>query len=255
MTARAFVEFVGVEKAFAGKPVLRGMDLAIGKGEILYIIGTSGVGKSVTIKHLIGLLKVDRGEIYLDGTRVDTLSEEALRPVRQRCAMVFQHSTLFDSLSVVDNVALPLSKHQGLGPAESRKQAMTFLSRVHMADFCDAYPAALSDGMRKRVAIARALTLQPECLLFDEPTTGLDPVSARRVDALIRELKQTLGVTCVVVSHDLTSILGVADRIAMLYQGRVHALGSPEELMRSGDLVVQQFMHGAAQGPMETPGF
>lgn len=253
-TARV-IEFLNVWKAFGNHQVLRGLNLSVRRGEVLFIIGASGVGKSVTIKHVIGLLRLDRGEVWFDGQRVDHLSEPAFYAVRRRCAMVFQHSTLFDSLSVVDNVALPLSKHQGLGPAESRKQAMTFLSRVHMADFCDAYPAALSDGMRKRVAIARALTLQPECLLFDEPTTGLDPVSARRVDALIRELKQTLGVTCVVVSHDLTSILGVADRIAMLYQGRVHALGSPEELMRSGDLVVQQFMHGAAQGPMETPGF
>jgi len=253
------IEFRNVWKAFGGQEVLRGLSMAVGRGEILFIIGASGVGKSVTIKHLVGLLRlvpgVDRGEIYYDGQRVDTLREAELYPLRRRCVMVFQHSTLFDSMSVLDNVALPLCKHRGLGQGEARKHAVGFLDRVHMAEFRDALPAALSDGMRKRVAIARALTLEPECLLFDEPTTGLDPVSARRVDALIKELKRSLGVTCVVVSHDLTSILEVADRVAFLYQGRVHALGTPDELLRSPDKVVQQFLNGRAEGPMETPGF
>lgn len=249
------IEFRNVWKAFGGQEVLRGLTLTVARGEILFVIGASGVGKSVTIKHLIGLLKLDRGEVWYDGQRVDGLTESELYPLRRRCVMVFQHSTLFDSMSVLDNVALPLRKHGKLSAAESRKQAMTFLSRVHMGEFAEAFPAALSDGMRKRVAIARALTLQPECLLFDEPTTGLDPVSARRVDALIKELKRTLGVTCVVVSHDLTSILDVADRVALIYQGRVHALGTPEELRRTSDAVVQQFLSGRSEGPMETPGF
>lgn len=249
------IEFRNVWKAFGGQQVLRGLNLSVQRGEILFIIGASGVGKSVTIKHLIGLLKLDRGEIWIDGERVDQLSEQALYAVRRRCTMVFQHSTLFDSLSVIDNVALPLIKHQRLSPREAAQKARSFLEKVHMLDFCDAMPAALSDGMRKRVAIARALTLQPEYLLFDEPTTGLDPVSARRVDALIKELQQKVGVTAVVVSHDLESIFSIADRIALLYQGRVHALGSPEELRRSKDAVVQQFITGRSEGPMETPGF
>jgi phospholipid/cholesterol/gamma-HCH transport system ATP-binding protein len=249
------IDFLNVWKAFGGQQVLRGLTLSVGRGEILYIIGASGVGKSVTIKHVIGLLRLDRGEIWFDGQRIDPLTESEFYPLRRRCAMVFQHATLFDSMSVVDNVALPLHKHKELSLAESHKQALAFLDRVHMREFADALPAALSDGMRKRVAIARALTLEPECLLFDEPTTGLDPVSARRVDALIRELKQTLGVTCVVVSHDLTSIFSTADRVAFLYQGRVHALGTPAELRASSDAVVQQFVRGLADGPMETPGF
>src|SRR5262249_44968311 len=153
-------------------------------------------------------------------------------------------STLFDSMSVLDNVALPLRKHKQLKPAQARQQALEFLRKVHMAEFAEHLPAALSDGMRKRVAIARALTLGPQCMLFDEPTTGLDPVSARRVDALIRELSRELGVTAVVVSHDLTSIFAVADRVALLYKGRVHALGTPDELRRSSDAVVQQFISG-----------
>lgn len=249
------IEFRNVWKSFAGHEVLRGLNLTVARGEILFIIGASGVGKSVTIKHLIGLLKVDRGEIYLDGTRVDTLSEEALRPVRQRCAMVFQHSTLFDSMSVLENVALPLRKHQRLRPAAARQQALGFLDKVRMREFAEYLPAALSDGMRKRVAIARALTLRPQYMLFDEPTTGLDPVSARRVDALIRELQRELRVTAIVVSHDLTSIFSVADRVALLYKGRVHALGTPSELRASADAVVQQFITGCSDGPMETPGF
>jgi phospholipid/cholesterol/gamma-HCH transport system ATP-binding protein len=249
------IEFRNVWKAFGGQEVLRGLTLTVARGEILFIIGASGVGKSVTIKHLIGLLKLDRGEVWYDGQRIDGLTESELYPLRRRCVMVFQHSTLFDSMSVLDNVALPLRKHQRLSHGEARKQALGFLSRVHMADFAEVFPAALSDGMRKRVAIARALTLSPQCLLFDEPTTGLDPVSARRVDALIKELKSTLGVTCVVVSHDLTSILDVADRVALIYQGRVHALGTPEELRRTSDAVVQQFLNGRSEGPMETPGF
>jgi phospholipid/cholesterol/gamma-HCH transport system ATP-binding protein len=251
----AVIEFRNVWKAFGGQEVLRGLTLTIARGEILFIIGASGVGKSVTIKHLIGLLRLDRGEVWYDGQRIDGLAEAALYPLRRRCVMVFQHSTLFDSMSVIDNVALPLRKHKKLPVAAARKQALGFLDRVHMSDFAEAFPAALSDGMRKRVAIARALTLEPECLLFDEPTTGLDPVNARRVDALIKELKQALGVTCVVVSHDLTSILDVADRVALIYQGRVHALGTPEELSRTGDAVVQQFLNGRSEGPMETPGF
>lgn len=249
------IEFRNVWKAFGGQPVLRGLTMTIARGEILYIIGASGVGKSVTIKHLIGLIRLDRGEIWYDGQRVDDLPEPALYPLRRRCVMVFQHSTLFDSMTVLDNIALPLRKHQKLAQAEARRQALDFLARVHMSEFRDALPAALSDGMRKRVAIARALTLSPECLLFDEPTTGLDPVNARRVDALIKELKCTLGVTCVVVSHDLTSILEVADRVAFIYEGRVHIMGTPDELLRSGDAIVKQFLTGRAEGPMETPGF
>lgn len=249
------IEFRSVWKSFGGHEVLRGLTLAVARGEIMFIIGASGVGKSVTIKHLIGLLNVDRGEIWLDGERIDRYSEQQFYAVRRRCAMVFQHATLFDSMSVVDNVALPLRKHRGLKPSAARTEALTFLAKVHMADFAEHFPATLSDGMRKRVAIARALTMQPEYMLFDEPTTGLDPVSARRVDALIRQLARELRVTAIVVSHDLTSIMSTADRVAMLYQGRVHALGSPDELRRSADPVVQQFILGKSEGPMETPGF
>jgi phospholipid/cholesterol/gamma-HCH transport system ATP-binding protein len=249
------IEFRDIHKAFGSKSVLRGVDLVIEQGEVMFIIGTSGVGKSVTIKHLIGLLRVDKGEIWFDGKRIDDLSEKAFYPVRKRVQMVFQHSTLFDSLTLRENVALPLRKHKRIRQKKALAEATQRLEQVHMAEYADRFPASLSDGMRKRAAIARALTLEPEVVLFDEPTTGLDPVSARRVDKLIRELSDTLGVTSVVVSHDLTSIFSIADRIAFIYQGRVHKCGTQDEFRHSTDPVVQQFITGQSSGPMETPGF
>lgn len=251
----AFVEWKDVTKSFSGKPVLRGMSLAVNKGEVMFIIGTSGVGKSVTIKHLIGLLPIDTGEIWFDGTRVDKLPERRFAPIRKRIGMVFQSSTLFDSMTLAENVALPLQKHQNLSWRDAIEQARPRLAQVYMAEHADRYPAELSDGMRKRAAIARTLALGPEVVLFDEPTTGLDPVSARRIDRLIRELAQTLGVTAIVVSHDPPSIFGVADRVAFLYQGVVHVVATPTELRASPDPIVQQFITGRSHGPMETPGF
>jgi phospholipid/cholesterol/gamma-HCH transport system ATP-binding protein len=243
--------FQHVAKAFGPKVVLREVDLEVGDGECFFIIGASGVGKSVLIKHLIGLLRPDAGEIWLDGEEVSRLSEKDLYPVRKKCAMVFQNSTLFDSMSCVENVALPLRKHKGLSMRRAIEEAMTRLDQVHMREFAGAYPAELGDGMRKRVAIARALTLDPSYVLFDEPTTSLDPVSARRVDQMIRELCDEVGVTSIVVSHDLVSIFSIADRIAMLYKGHVRMLGTPEEFRRTDDPVVQQFINGHAEGPME----
>ena len=251
----AYIEFKHVTKAFSGKSVLRGMNLAVAKGEVMYIIGTSGVGKSVTIKHLVGLLRIDSGEIWFDGQRVDTLPERSLAPLRRRIGMVFQSSTLFDSMTLAENVALPLRKHQRMRHKDALVEAKRRLAEVYMDEYAERYPAELSDGMRKRAAIARTLALSPEVVLFDEPTTGLDPVSARRVDRLIRELADKLGVTAIVVSHDPPSIFGVADRVAFLYQGVVHAVATPAELEASADPVVQQFITGQSSGPMETPGF
>ncbi|MBA3457356.1 MAG: ATP-binding cassette domain-containing protein [Deltaproteobacteria bacterium] len=231
------------------------MNLAVTKGEVMFIIGTSGVGKSVTIKHLIGLLRIDAGEIWFDGQRVDKLPERKLAALRKRIGMVFQSSTLFDSMTLAENVALPLRKHQRLGWDASLDQARVRLAQVYMAEYADRYPAELSDGMRKRAAIARTLALEPDVVLFDEPTTGLDPVSARRIDRLIRELADKLGVTAIVVSHDPPSIFGIADRVAFLYRGVVHVVATPAELRASSDPIVQQFIRGQSSGPMETPGF
>jgi len=249
------IEFRDVHKAFGAKPVLRGVTLAIARGEVMFIIGTSGVGKSVTIKHLIGLLRVDAGEIWFDGDRIDGYGEKDFWPVRRRVGMVFQNATLFDSMTLTENVALPLRKHKKMRMGAALHEARRRLDEVHMGPFAERYPAELSDGMRKRAAIARTLALDPEVVLFDEPTTGLDPVNARRIDRLIRELADHRGVTAVVVSHDLTSIFSIADRIAFIYQGQVRALGTPAEIRGSADEVVQQFVRGNSHGPMETPGF
>lgn len=245
------IVFKNIHKAFGPKKVLQGVDFDVGDGECFFIVGASGVGKSVLIKHLIGLLRPDEGEIFLDGEEVSRLDEYALYPVRKKCAMVFQNSTLFDSMTCVENVALPLRKHKGMTFEEAVEAAMPQLEKVHMTDFAHAYPAELGDGMRKRVAIARALTLDPRYVLFDEPTTSLDPVSARRTDKLIRELCDVVGVTSIVVSHDLVSIFGIADRIAMLYKGNVRLLGTPADFRSTDDPVVGQFMRGEAEGPME----
>lgn len=245
------ISFRNVRKSFGPKDVLKDVSFDVEDGEVFFIIGQSGVGKSVLIKHLVGLLYPDGGEIWLDGEEVSRFDEARMYPVRMKCAMVFQHSTLFDSMTCAENVALPLRKHKGLRPKEALAEARRRLEQVHMREFGDRFPPELGDGMRKRVAIARALTLDPRYVLFDEPTTSLDPVSARRVDKLIRELSDTLGVTSIVVSHDLVSIFTIADRIVMLYQGLVRLLGDRAAFQGSRDPVVQQFITGSAEGPIE----
>ena len=245
------IHFKNIRKAFGPKRVLDDVSFEVKDGEVFFIIGASGVGKSVLIKHLIGLLYPDAGEIWLDDEEVSQKDERGMYPVRKKCAMVFQHSTLFDSMSCVENVALPLRKHKGLSMRDALTEARRRLEIVHMHEFADRFPSELGDGMRKRVAIARALTLDPRYVLFDEPTTSLDPVSARRVDRLIRELSDTLGVTSIVVSHDLASIFTIADRIVMLYKGQVRMIGTPDTFKSCGDDIVQQFIHGRAKGPMD----
>jgi phospholipid/cholesterol/gamma-HCH transport system ATP-binding protein len=248
------IVFKDVRKSFGANAVLDGVSFDVKDGEVFFVIGASGVGKSVLIKHLVGLLAPDGGEIWLDGDDVSRKAGEAderWAPIRKKCAMVFQHSTLFDSMTCVENVALPLRKHKNLRPREALDEARRRLEMLRMLDFADRYPPELGNGMRKRVAIARALTLDPRYVLFDEPTTSLDPVSARRVDRLIRELSERLRVTSIVVSHDLVSIFSIADRIAMLYKGRVRLLGTPDEFRASTDGVVAQFIRGQATGPME----
>ena len=245
------IAFKNIFKSFGSKAVLSDVSFDVRDGEVLFIIGASGVGKSVLIKQLVGLLSPDRGQIWLDGEEISAKNELAMYPVRKKCAMVFQHSTLFDSMTCVENVSLPLRKHMGLSMKEALAEARRRLEVVHMREFADRYPSELGDGMRKRVAIARALTLDPRYVLFDEPTTSLDPVSARRVDQLIVELSETLGVTSIVVSHDLASILTIAHRVVMLYKGEVRLIGTPAELKASDDGVVQQFIRGQASGPMD----
>lgn len=248
------IVFENIHKSFGDLTVLRGVDLEVEPGEIFYVIGQSGAGKSVLVKHLIGLIRPDEGRILLDGEEVTDLSEHELYRIRKRCAMVFQNATLFDSMTLLENVALPLRKHRDVTQQEARDLARDYLSRVDMDRYGDRYPAAFGDGMRKKVAIARALTMEPEYVIFDEPTTGIDPLSASMVDELIGYLSDELGVTSIVISHDLRSIFGVADRIAMLYKGKLRLDGTPEEFRQTDDPVVRQFIEGVPEGPMEEPG-
>jgi phospholipid/cholesterol/gamma-HCH transport system ATP-binding protein len=245
------IDFIDIHKSFGDKTVLNGVSIRVETGQVFFIVGQSGVGKSVLIKHLIGLLRPDSGQILLDEEDVTNLTEIEFYKVRMKCGMVFQHSTLFDSMSCLENVALPLRKHRRISKKKAHEVAMQRLREVRMEEFAGRFPAALGDGMRKRVAIARTLMLEPQYVLFDEPTTSLDPVSARRVDALIRELSDRLGVTSIVVSHDLSSIFTISDRIAMLYKGKVRLLGTQEEFRSSEDAIVQQFINGEAEGPIE----
>ncbi len=244
------IEFRNISKSFGSKHVLKDVSLMVDKGQILFIVGLSGAGKSVLVKHLVGLIKPDGGQVFLDGRDITHLSEKEFYPVRMRCAMVFQHSTLFDSMSLVENVALPLRKHKGMNQKESTTAAMGFLVRVQMDHMAERFPSDIGDGLRKRVAIARALTLDPDFVIFDEPTTGLDPLAAANVDRLIRALSDEQGVTSIVVSHDLRSIFTVADRIAMIYQGEILLDGTPKQFQESKDNVVYQFIRGLAEGAM-----
>ena len=246
------IRFIDIHKRFGERKVLDGVSLDVDTGRVLYIIGSSGAGKSVLVKHLVGLLRPDAGRIELGGRDITWLSEREFYPVRKECAMVFQNSTLFDAMTVVDNVALPFRKHLGVSPNEARARALDKLDLVGMRRAARWLPSELGDGLKKRVAIARALTLDPTYVIFDEPTTGLDPLAAAQVDDLIQSLRRDAGVTSIVVSHDLRSIFGVADRIAMIYQGKIRLDGPPDAFRQSGDPVVDQFIHGRPTGPMET---
>jgi len=248
------ISFQDIHKRFGKKVVLQGVSLEVPKGKIQYIIGTSGAGKSVLTKHLVGLLRPDQGRVLFDGRDITNCTEQEFFAVRRRVATVFQHATLFDSMTMAENVALPLRKHQGLKQEHALARAMDYLKQVQMADYAHRYPSDVGDGLRKRVAIARALTMEPEVVIFDEPTTGIDPLAAANVDQLIRDLSEQMTVTSIVISHDLRSIFRVADRVAMLYKGRVLLEGTPEEFRQTTNPVVRQFINGDADGPMEFPG-
>ena len=246
------IEFLALTKSFGPKLVLDHIDLTIRDREVTYVIGASGTGKSVLVKHAVGLLRPDSGSVVIDGADVTDLSEEDWRAIRTRYVLVFQNSTLFDSMTLAENVALPLRVHSRLRRDEANRRAADFLQMVQLADKADLMPSEVGPSERKRVAIARALTLGPECAILDEPTTGLDLVAAANVDAMISHLARDLRKTVVVVSHDLRSMFGVADRIVFLYKGRVRLDGPPMAFRASDDPVVRQFVGGEPEGPMET---
>jgi len=238
------IDLVGLHKAFEKNQVLRGVDLTVRPGESLTIIGGSGTGKSVLLRLIIGLVKPDAGHIRLEGVDIVPLRETELLRVRRRVGMVFQGSALFDSLSVGENVAFALREHTTLSEAEIAERVREALDLVGLGAIEGMDPADLSGGMKKRVAVARAIALPPSVLLYDEPTTGLDPTNVEKITDLILELKGKLGVTSVVVTHDMPSALKVSDRVAMLHHGRIAAVGTPEDIQRTHDSLIRDFMEG-----------
>jgi phospholipid/cholesterol/gamma-HCH transport system ATP-binding protein len=233
-----------LHKRFGSQPVLRGIDLDIATGEIMVIIGRSGGGKSVLLKHLIGLLRPDAGTVAVDGTEISRLRGTELDRVRERYGVVFQGGALFDSMSVADNVAFPLREKTRLGQAEIRGRVEEKLEQVGLAGMGDKNPAEISGGMRKRVAIARALVTEPEIVFFDEPTTGLDPILVNTIHHLIVELHRKFRFTAVMVSHEIPEIFEISDRVAMLHDGVIVEVGPPDAVRASANPIVQQFIRG-----------
>ena len=240
------IEFQDLHKAFGEKQVLQGFSLEIRDAETMVIIGYSGSGKSVALKHIVGLLHPDAGDVNVDGQAVSTLDRHGLTLVRQGIGYVFQFAALFDSMTVTDNLALGL-RRRGLGEEDIEERVREALALVDLSGTGDRMPAELSGGMRKRVGIARAIALRSRYILYDEPTTGLDPVTSAVIDRLMVRTREHLGVTGVVVTHDMRSAYTVGDRIAMLYEGRVRQVGSVEEIQQTEDPVVRQFIEGRAE--------
>jgi len=242
----------GLGKRFGRKQVLDGLDLDVRTGETLVVLGPSGTGKSVLLKLVIGLLPPDAGSIRIDGTEIVGLSERELTPVRRRFGMLFQGAALLDSLTVAENVALAMQEHaRDLGEAAMRERVLERLEWVGLRDAAHLKPASLSGGMRKRAGLARALAMDPENMLYDEPTTGLDPITADVINQLIRETQRRLKVTSVVVTHDIKSAYAVADRIVFLYQGRIRDDGTVGETRDTGDAMMRQFIEGSSRGPIQ----
>jgi phospholipid/cholesterol/gamma-HCH transport system ATP-binding protein len=231
-----------VYKSFNSQPVLNGINMEIEKGKTTVIIGKSGGGKSVLMKHLIGLMKPDSGEIWIDGDEITHLSERQLNKVRKRFGMLFQEAALFDSMTVGDNVAFPLREHTDLSEREILQKVEEGLRQVGLVDATKKMPSELSGGMKKRVGLARALALDPEIVLFDEPTSALDPVIALTIEELIQETQASLKKTYVVISHDILGMFRIADKVAMLYDGRIVAAGTPQEVRMSEQPAVKEFL-------------
>jgi len=244
------IELIDVHKAFGKQQVLSGLNLTIEDGKTTVIIGRSGGGKSVLLKHIIGLLKPDRGQVLVDGVDMTRLNDRELNEIRKKFGMLFQEAALFDSMTVGENVAFPLREHARLKEQEIREIVADRLRAVGLTGVEDKMPSELSGGMRKRVGLARAIALNPQIVLFDEPTTGLDPVMTEAINHLIMETQERFRLTCVVISHDLQSIFRIGHKIAMLYEGVIIAHGTPEEIRASRNPVIEQFLAGSITGPI-----
>lgn len=241
------IQYNKLVKSFGSRTVLKGIDLHIKKGEIVFILGTSGTGKSVLLKNTVGLMKPDSGEIWIDGENVSGFSEQQFLPIRKKCGMVFQHPALFDSLTIYENIAFGLRKHFNLDESEILKRVEQALSLVNLENILQKRPGEISYGMQKRVSLARTVVLQPKVLLFDEPTTGLDPVTTNSINDLILKLSRKLETTSMVVSHDMHCALKIADHIVVLDQGQIVDQGTPKQLLQSQIPLVLDFLAEAKE--------
>ncbi len=246
----AMIEIINVHKSFGDLEVLRGVNLTVEKGESMTVIGGSGSGKSVLIKHIIGLLHPDKGRVIVDGQVLSNLDEYGLNELRKKFGMLFQMAALFDSLSVWENVGFSLKQHTRLSDREIRRIATEKLALVGLKDVEDKMPAELSGGMKKRVGLARAICMDAEIILYDEPTTGLDPITADAINDLVIDLRKKLGVTSVAITHDMHSAYKISDRIAMLYKGEILEIGTPDQIRNTTNPIVHQFITGSAVGPI-----
>jgi phospholipid/cholesterol/gamma-HCH transport system ATP-binding protein len=244
------IRVVNLHKTFGENQVLQGVDLEVRQGESMVVIGGSGSGKTVLIKCIIGLMRPDKGEIYVDGLRISDLNEKRMNEVRKKFGMLFQWGALFDSMTVWENVGFGLRHQRHLDEEGIRKIASEKLALVGLEKVEDLMPSELSGGMRKRVSLARAIAIEPEILLYDEPTTGIDPIMADAINDLIIQMREKLNVTSVTITHDMKSAYKIGDRIAMLYQGKIITVGTPEEIKNSSNPIVQQFIQGKSEGPI-----
>ena len=245
------IRLVDLHKSFGKQKVLDGLNLDIEEGKTTVIIGRSGGGKSVLLKHIIGLLKPDSGEVLIDGTDITKLDDKDLNEIRKKFGMLFQEAALFDSMNVGDNVAFPLREQTKMKEAEIHQIIIDRLRAVGLVDVENKMPSELSGGMRKRVGLARAMALRPQIVLFDEPTTGLDPIMTEAINRLIIDTQKNFNLTCVVISHDIDSIFKIGHRIAMLHQGKIIEYGTPEEVRASTNPAVVQFLAGSIEGPIQ----
>lgn len=243
-----FIRYVDLHRSFGEKQVLRGVDLAIRRGETLVVLGGSGTGKSVLLRHTIGLQRPDSGEVWVDGLEITELREEQLIETRKKVGMLFQAGALFDSMTVEENVSYALREHTDWAAERIHGRVEEVLQLVELDDVLELMPSDLSGGMRKRVALARSVALAPEAILYDEPTTGLDPITANTINHLIRNLQRRLGVTSIVVTHDIVSAFTVADRIAFLHEGRILFHGTVEQAKTSPEPLLRKFIEGGAYG-------
>jgi phospholipid/cholesterol/gamma-HCH transport system ATP-binding protein len=246
------IEIIDLHKSFDGQEVLGGVNLKISEKELIAIIGESGGGKSVLLKHLIGILKPDKGKILVEDEDITELSGRELDQIRGKFGVVFQGGALFDSLTIYDNIAFPLKERTKLSRQEIDEKVKETLEDVGLKGIEKKYPAEISGGMKKRVALARALITEPKIVLFDEPTTGLDPIILHSIHKFIMETHKKYGFTGVMISHDIPEIFHVVDRIAFLYKGTIEVVGTPKEIRTSSDRVVKQFIRGSLRGPIET---